>query len=168
MSLAILAAAGWAAVSRNAWAAGAVRTVSLPALADPRRPDFAAFHRLCKVITNFPALDAGFCRRLYRLVLKEPWGPEHVAQIYARARELGASSGKILDPSQYSEGERWFVGHLLVTLYTGVYYHASGHHAVGYQEALMYRMVADWRGAPTVCAGGYGFWAKPPAGWRDG
>jgi len=32
-------------------------------------------------------MDLG--RRLHRLVLKEPWGLQHVAQVYARARELG-------------------------------------------------------------------------------
>jgi len=161
--LAILGATGWAALSHNAGAAGTRRTVSLPSLTDPRRPDFAAFYRLCKVITNFPTLDAGFCGRLYRLVRKEPWGLEHVAQTYARARELGSSNGKILDPSQYSDGQRWFVGHLLVTLYTGIYYHDSGHRAIGFEHALMHRAVGRIRATPTRCGGEFGFWSLPPA-----
>ena len=73
----------------------------------------------------------------------------------------GRPRDKFLDPQRFDSGERWFIGHLLVTWYTGVYYHAVGNQRVGFEESLMHRALADMRTAPTICREA-GFWAAPP------
>ena len=110
-------------------------------------------------------------RRIYALIMAEPFGPQHVSRVYERIRaaiagDPGRSRGQILAPEAFGSGERWFIGHLLVTWYTGVYYHAVGNRQVAFEAALMHRALADMRSPPASCGGAPGFWAAPPRSRR--
>lgn len=68
----------------------------------------------------------------------------------------------VIKPADFSAGEQWFISHLLVTWYTGVYYHDRGNHHVTLKHALMYKKLDYYRHPPTYCIGAPGSWRTPP------
>lgn len=147
---------------------GALATfANMPAISMPDRPSLQEFIRLSEVLTGRNDLDPDMAHRIHALIEVEPHGPQHVTRVYERIRaavagDPGMSREKLLDPQRFDSGERWFIGHLLVTWYTGVYYHAVGNGRVGFEAALMHRTLADMRAPPSICGRKPGFWAAPP------
>ena len=139
----------------------------LPSIAVADKPSLQEFLRLSTILTGHGDLDPGVARRIYALILAEPHGPQHVTRVYERIRAAAAadprkSREQILAPQAFDSGERWFIGHLLVTWYTGVYYHSVGNQQVAFEAALMHRALARMRTPPSICESEPGFWAAPP------
>lgn len=130
--------------------------------------DLDLFIRLSAIVTGVEHLDRDTAARILELIRAEPWGKEHLAQIGAKllpsGKPLPPTREKLLNPERFNEGERWFVGHLLTTWFTGVYYHQQGNHVVTYRNALMHVALEDVRPVPGHCNGNFGFWSEPPAG----
>lgn len=132
--------------------------------------DLDAFMRLSAVVTGVGQLDRETARKILDLIRAEPWGKEHLAQIGEKFlpvrsdKPLPPSRQQLFDPGRFAEGERWFIGHLLTTWFTGVYYHQTGNHVVAYRNALMHVALQDVRPIPGHCEGTFGFWSEPPAG----
>jgi hypothetical protein len=144
---------------------------AMPAIAVPDRPTVQEFLNLSEILTGVGDLDPDTARRIYALIMAEPYGPQHVSRVYERIRaaiagDPGKTREQILDPKAFGSGERWFIGHLLVTWYTGVYYHAVGNRRVAFEAALMHRALADMRPPPTSCGDAPGYWAAPPSRLR--
>ncbi|TMR62437.1 sugar dehydrogenase complex small subunit, partial [Streptococcus pseudopneumoniae] len=100
------------------------------------------------------------------LILEEPWGPENLQRIYQRFQDLQTipanKNTRIFDANNFNKDEQWFISHLLLTFYTGVYYHSEGNRHVTLQDALMYQKLSQFRQPPTFCGGVPGFWTQPP------
>lgn len=137
---------------------------------------FDVFMRLSRFITQTDQLGMETGRKIYSHILNEPWGKEHVQQIVGRWNELQAEypSAVTLEQllatrhfqSEAAKGERWFIGHLLTTWFTGIYYHQSGNHVITYQGALMHKVLEDVRPIPGSCVDPFGYWAEPPQGYK--
>lgn len=133
---------------------------------------FDDFIRLSEFLTGTVHLDRHEGRKIYDLILAEPWGREHLAQIRAKLGDAPenkpppSARHRLLDPKRFGDGECWFIGHLLTTWFTGVYYHAVGNRSVTYVHALKFAALEDVRPVPTTCGGGrpFGFWSTPPEG----
>jgi hypothetical protein len=130
--------------------------------------DLDVFIRLSSIVTGVERLDRETAKRIRELISAEPWGKEHLAQIGAKllpsGQPLPATRAQLLAPERFTDGERWFIGHLLTTWFTGIYYHQRGNHVVTYRNALMHVALEDVRPVPGHCEGQFGFWSEPPAG----
>jgi hypothetical protein len=121
-----------------------------------------------KLLTGSDRLDTEFAQEVLDLINIEPWGKEHLSQL---AEKLAITAdhpsvslsdvSALLKPERYSDGERWFINHLLTTLLTGIYYHQSGNRVVSYQHALMFSVLVAPHGQ---CGGEFGFWSVVPVG----
>jgi hypothetical protein len=121
---------------------------------------FDSFVSLSTLVTMQENLDAATARRLYDVFMKEPWGPEHMAGLYAK---LSAALQKHRK-EELTEGEKWFAGHLLMTWYLGVYYHESSPPLrLAYDTALMFRAAEGAIPIPLVDAVPFGSWADKPS-----
>lgn len=138
----------------------------LPALSEKQNINFDMFHLLAKLITNTHNLNTALSQKIFYLMQEEPWGPENLQKVYRRFREiqtvLTSKHNRLLDADLFSEDEQWFISHLLLTFYTGVYYHSNGNQHVTLQDALMYKKLEQYRYPPTFCGGNSGDWSKPP------
>lgn len=132
--------------------------------------DLDAFIRLSEIITGTKHLDREAATQVLAAIRAEPWGKEHLAQIAAKLipslsdTPLPTDRQMLLDPKRFGDGERWFIGHLLTTWFTGIYYHQSGNRVVAYKNALMHAALEDVRPIPGHCNGVFGFWSEPPKG----
>jgi len=131
---------------------------------------FDEFYCLCVRLTGFDAPDRETMQKFYALFQQEPWGIDHLLRV--RAKLHAAPPGELpdvdkpLDVAALDDGERWFTGHLLTTLYTGSYYHQSGNKVIAYQHALMFDALSDIRPTPGYSDRDFGFWAEQPEGVR--
>jgi len=138
------------------------------ASAAPRTPEygdaFDQFLRLSRVLTRTHDLDATVATKIFQMIADEPYGIGHVREIHASLADLPhGPDGQIqIDPADYTEGKQWFISHLLITWYTGVYFHSRGNQYVSLKHALMYEKLAEFRAPPTFCSGQPGAWALPP------
>jgi len=127
---------------------------------------FEKFFWMSQMITKQNNLDEKTTRKIYRLIINEPYGPEHLRSVYQQVKlKQTESKGEqriIIKPADFSAGEQWFISHLLLTWYTGVYYHDKGNHHVTLKHALMYKKISNFRTPPTYCAGAPGHWDGPP------
>jgi hypothetical protein len=138
-------------------------TESSPRIAD----NLDRFIELSSAITGVQDLDKDTAQKILDLIRVEPWGKEHLSQIGEKILPSGNDSHSPqmqLNPAIFTEGERWFIGHLLTTWFTGVFYHQIGNHVVTYRHALMHTAIQDVRPIPGHCDGSFGFWSKPPVG----
>lgn len=148
------------------WAAFAAATKGAGVVAE----DLDAFIRLSEIITGAKQLDRETAMQILAVIRAEPWGKEHLAQIAAKLMPslsdstLPTDRRALLDPKRFGDGERWFIGHLLTTWFTGIYYHQSGNRVVAYKNALMHAALEDVRPVPGHCNGVFGFWTEPPKG----
>ncbi|MDD2776991.1 MAG: sugar dehydrogenase complex small subunit [Gallionella sp.] len=133
--------------------------------------DLGGFLQLSTILTGYALLDKDTARLILIHIRTEPWGKEHIAQVSAKVLpsspdNTGSTTRRQrLDMTKFSEGERWFIGHLMTTWFTGVYYHQSGNHVISYHNALMHAAIQDIRPIPGYSEGGaFGFWAEPPVG----
>jgi len=123
------------------------------------------FIRLSEVVTGTTQLDRDTAQKILGYLYGEPWGREHLAQIRPKLLSADSPSDRVhlFDKSRFTEGENWFIGHLLTTWFTGIYYHQISH-AVSYRYALMHSAIEDVRPVPGHCNGNFGFWSVPPQG----
>jgi hypothetical protein len=118
-----------------------------------------SFVALSSLVTLQDKLDNDTAQRMYDVFMKEPWGPEHMAGLFAKLRS--ALAGK---KEELTDGEKWFSGHLLTTWYLGVYYHESSPPLrLAYDTALMFRAGDGVIPVPLVESVAFGDWAKKPA-----
>lgn len=125
------------------------------------------FIELSSAVTGVQNLDRDTAQKILDLIRVEPWGKEHLSQIGEKIFPSGNDSHspqERLNPASFTEGERWFIGHLLTTWFTGVFYHQIGNHVVTYRHALMHAAIQDVRPIPGHCDDSFGFWSKPPVG----
>lgn len=142
----------------------------LPAL-DFESPSFLVFERLCLWVTGRKELSDTLLQACYPLFMTEPWGPKHISTAFtAIARALEEKNGDKSVPQLIAEGvlerhEKWFVSHLLETLYLGIYNHEVGIVRVVWADAVMNELIADYRLAPGEYATWRrpGFWAEAPS-----
>lgn len=123
------------------------------------------FIRLSEVLTGTDQLDRETAGKILERLQTEPWGREHLAQITPKILGPDAPTDrqKLFDKTRYTEGEHWFIGHVLTTWFTGIYYHQTNY-AISYRYALMHAAIQDVRPVPGHCNGEFGFWSQPPQG----
>ena len=125
------------------------------------------FIKLCELVTGTTKLERETAQQILNCIQNEPWGKEHLGQIARKllpayaTETLPTDRLVLLDPKRFEEGERWFIGHLLTTWFTGVYYHQTSR-VISYEHALMFAALDDIRPSPSYCAGEFGYWSKPP------
>ena len=83
-------------------------------------------------------------------------------QLKLRQTKSKEEQCKVIKPADFSADEQWFISHLMLTWYTGVYFHESGNFNVTLQHALMYQNISQYRQPPTFCSGAPGSWSEPP------
>jgi len=119
---------------------------------------FEVFVEYIEKIFNIDHLNADMSKRIYHLTQDEPWGMNHLQRVVEKSREV--SDTPVL--TRLDEGEHWFLGHLLTTWMTGIYYHESSNVVVSYEHALMHEALASIRPIPGLSTEKFGFWHQPP------
>ena len=123
-------------------------------------PSFTIFSELCAIVTLRNNLDNETMRRIYELFIAEPWGAQNIGKLYDKISQQSANkeSAQIID-----DGEKWFLSHLLTTLYLGIYYHENQPpQRVAHETALMYDAVKNILPIPFIEATSFGRWSNPP------
>lgn len=143
--------------------------VNLPESSHIGPPSYDQFLALSQLATCRETLDEDVARKIYKVILDEPWGPEHIKSTYRALRSaVLAQAGQsempaLMESAELREGLRWFISHLLATWYMGVYYHEERPtQRITYEGALMYDAL---QGAmPTWFTGEriLGYWTEPP------
>lgn len=122
-------------------------------------PSPETFASLCALVTTHDNLDSGTMSAMYKVFMAEPWGPEHMAGLYAKLT-AALKGGK---PATLTQGEAWFARHLLSTWYLGIYYHEERPvQRITYEHALMFRVLQGKLPVPYLEATGFGKWAEAP------
>jgi len=138
----------------------------LPKRQEKQEFGFDEFHLLSQLLTKTKNLNEKVSREIFGLIVSESWGVEHIRQIYNRVRSIQIQSANekplIIKAGDFTDSDQWFISHLLLTWYTGVYFHDMGNHNVTLKHALMYKKLANYRLPPTYCAGAPGSWKDPP------
>lgn len=132
-------------------AAGLVGSTTLSALADTPAGsnDLAAFMTLSQALSGKTELDPVVGGRLYGALQTKT--PDLASRIPPIARAL--ASGAALDAGQESTAL-----HILEAWYTGI---VDGQ-VITYEDALMFRVVADTLVIRSYCPNKPGFWAEKP------
>jgi hypothetical protein len=111
-------------------------------------PSYDQFLALSKIVTVKETLDDEIARKMFKVFMDEPWGPEHIKSTYRilHAATVAHAGNKeipeLLDSVKLTKGERWFVSHILTTWYLGVYYHEERpHQRITFEGALMYEVL---------------------------
>jgi hypothetical protein len=144
-------------------------SINLPDTSHIGPPSYDQFLALSQLVTCKETLNEDVARKMYKVFLDEPWGPEHIKETY-RALHAAAlvQSGRrempeLMDGGNIREGLRWFISHLLSTWYLGIYYHEKmPTQRITYEGALMYEAL---QGAMPIWFTGEripGYWSKPP------
>ena len=141
-----------------AWAHGAAN-VSITESAT----EFEKFMALCKQVIATDSLDEETGKNIMQVLKQEKWGADHLRRVLqkfeiAEKRELSPSDAL----ASLNEGEQWFVGHVLTTWITGIYFHLSGNKVISYKHALMYESFRDIYPEPYLCDSHFGYWQQPP------
>ncbi|GEM_PF-1875434 len=151
----------YCAMPRRSWGFDAQQQLQL----------FVVFMSLSRILTGADKLDEDFGEHLYNVILAEPWGREHLTQVAEKLQITPASLtispvelNKMLIPERFSDGERWFINHLLTTWVTGIYYHQLGNQVLTYRHALMYSALDDVSSPHGQCGGEFGYWTEAPTG----
>lgn len=120
---------------------------------------FETFYALSLLVTGRASLDIEFARKLYDVFRGEPWSAKHIALSYEKLS--GAANSQSAEKN-LEQNERWFVSHLRMSWYTGVYYYDGQKPLiVAYEKALMWDAVAGMITPPLVTAYGPD-WAHAP------
>lgn len=142
--------------------------LDLPAPGDALAPTFEIFLALSKILLVRETVNETVGRKIFDLLVGEPWGAKHIGTAYAilyrhvvHLRE--PAGGNMLGKAPLPEGERWFIGHVITTWYIGVYYHPERPTSwLTLRDALMYEPVRDILPEPYAGSTGFGAWAEPP------
>ena len=155
--------------SGQATAATVLLQKPLPDVPDPDNPSFEVFHRLSLWVTCRGELDEELSHRVYKIFQEEPWGKQHISRSFLGLKEAlttaspQATIPQLIRDKVLGEGETWFVSHLLMTWYLGVYYHERTEPLrVTHTGALMWDAIEDITGVPGLTGGETGFWAARP------
>lgn len=94
---------------------------------DPMHPSLEVFRDLSACCTGVEDLPENAVQKLFELFGEEPWGWKHVGTAYVQlAHTAEAHPGKSLEDvmalTPWRDGEAWFVQHLAITWWTGIYY----------------------------------------------
>ena len=151
-------------VAGQAWAAAPEKDAAATV------EDMKAFMRLSVFLTGVEKLDNEMAQKIFAYMFSEPWGKEHFEQVCAKLSPIFMVDSSIvprwqlLYPNRFTEGERWFIRHLLTTWYTGVYYYEDKSQFIAYRRALMNAALLDVMPTPGYSDGPFGAWSTPPAG----
>lgn len=143
--------------------------VSIAVLDGDGKPTLEVFSFLSSIVTLRDDLNPVMMKRMYEIFLAEPWGPDHMLRCY---RKIMAALPKVKDTKrpplkndswQFDKGEQWFLGHLLKTWYTGIYYNEERpSQIISYDHALMFAATKGYVPIPFLDATAFGKWATPP------
>ena len=127
---------------------------------DPSDPSFEVFVALSAIVLLRDTLDQAAAKRMYKLFMDENWGPQHITSCY---RKICKQISGAPDIVKLTDGENWFVNHVITTWYLGIYYHEQHIPVrVSYETALMFRPIDDWLPVPFIAGVGFGNWQTPP------
>lgn len=150
--------------------AGTAEDVSLQVPAGLPPASFDNFRQLCLWVTGRTEIDRDLLQSAFELMRGEPWGNKHIATAFRdldtalAEKSAGANVSDLVSQGALQEHERWFVSHLLETLYTGVYEHDGKLVRIAWENALMNSVVADYRAVPGEDAPWRrpGYWSEEP------
>jgi hypothetical protein len=133
---------------------------SPPTITDPNNPSFEVFLSFSTIVTMHKALDIPTARKIYDLIMTEPWGPQHLTACYEKLqKQLHDHDTK----HALTAGESWFFSHILTTWYLGIYYHEKRPtQRVTLEHALMYTQTKGFMPIPYFESTGFAGWTKPP------
>ncbi len=138
-------------------------------LAEEKTVSLDVFRKVSSLVTLRDNLDADTVSRMYKVFLDEPWAPDHILRVHNKivaglANGLSRKNHLMKDLAwKFDEGESWFAGHLLMTWYLGVYYHAERPtQRVAYETALMFDSTRGILPIPLVESLGFGGWTDAP------
>ena len=128
------------------------------------------FEAFSTLVTLQADLNNETVNKMYEVIADEPWGKEHLVDAYRAIRiALDAEGSK---PDVYpnnqpnitlTDGERWFIDHILTTWYLGIYYHQERPtQRIAYENALMFTTIRDLVPIPYIDAVGFGGWTDKP------
>jgi|UPI0003645E6C hypothetical protein len=118
------------------------------------------FVALSKRLTKQDNIDGKTAYFIFSHLHQEAWGDEHLQRLITKLSAEGANQR--LDFTVLNEEEMWFLGHVLTTWLTGLYFHEDGNATVTYRHALMHESLLDLRPMPCDCSQSFGFWQKKP------
>lgn len=131
--------------------------------------DFDHFYSFSCLVCRKQELDHETAEKLYALFEIEPWGREHLFGSYLKINgflsELRAGkSFSDIDRIDFTEGELWFISHVMTTWYLGIYYHESIENPVrvSFEKSLMWLAVEDFVTPPGFAEKPYGHWSALP------
>jgi len=132
--------------------------------------EMEAFMKLSVFLTGIEKLDNEMAQKIFGYLFAEPWGKEHFDQVCEKLSPIFVVESTIvprwqlLYPNRFTEGERWFIRHLLTTWFSGVYYYEARSQFIAYRRALMNVALLDIMPTPGYSDGPFGVWSMPPAG----
>ena len=131
--------------------------------------NFTVFYKLSQWLTYREKLSEKAAKKLYKAFQNEPWGKEHIIQVYNKLQnsienqDTSLDIQSLIEADYFSDGERWFILHLITTWYLGIYYHEDMlNQRVLYEEALMFSSLEGLATIPYYNATPYGDWSNPP------
>ncbi len=142
----------------------------MPPMENPEDPGFDVFERLSQIVCLNPSLDKTTAARIFGLIKVEPWGLHHVGAVYGKLLAHLSEDGTprplsdLIDEGHLSDGEAWFVSHLLTTWYLGIYYHESQPEPVrvSFETSLMWAALDGYLDPPGFSGAQPGDWTAPP------
>ncbi|MEL7429355.1 MAG: sugar dehydrogenase complex small subunit [Pseudomonadota bacterium] len=133
------------------------------------------FHAFSRLVCQKSDLDLGIAERAFELFRKEPWGIEHLTGAYLKLHESLVKGSNdnltaLIKSTDLTEGELWFISHVITTWYLGIYYHESLEEPVrlSFEDSLMWRAVEDFVTPPGFGTKPYGHWSRSPITETDG
>ncbi|MEM6822356.1 MAG: sugar dehydrogenase complex small subunit [Verrucomicrobiota bacterium] len=131
------------------------------------QPSLDVFMHLSAMVCGVSKLSEGIGKQYFQLMSEEPYGLRNIGMSYHRICSVWKKNPELplwelikkFEPLQ--EGMRWFVGHLAVTWYCGVYYFEDQPGVViTAKEALIWQRLEPLKIHS-------GFIACPPMYWGD-
>ena len=157
--------------STQAHAFQALFKSTAPEIQDKNNPSFDIFYRLCQWVTYRENLDKEIAKKVYDIFLVEPWGKHHISSTYTTLKKAiekdkdKTDIAALLKDKKIKDGEAWFISHLMVTWYLGVYYHEKmPDQRIMYEEALMHEAIEGIAPIRLVGSTPYGDWYDIPKG----
>ena len=108
-------------------------------------------------------------RYIFEVIKDEPWGAGHVALVYNKLGAKIAAEQDIVDVAElintgfFVHVESWFISHIVMTWYLGIYYHNERDtKLITYEGALMRQLIGDHVPVPYIGNTPYGKWSELP------
>ena len=130
---------------------------------------FEHFYKLSSWVTYQNDLDEDVARYMFEVIKDEPWGDGHTAVVYNKLGRKIAEEQRVVDVAEliktdyFEHGESWFISHIVMTWYLGIYYHNEREtKLITYEGALMRKMAGEHVPIPYYGRTPYGEWSEPP------